>query len=112
MLGLISSTPQGAEILDDYHWEATLSPLGLPTGLCVPVDVDKFVSVPEWECVAVEAIDDSKLAAPESPEEMEVMTSIYNLANTVIANAASRTLTKYIPAYFSQWCKAQFVCAG
>nr|VWP00964.1 Guanyl nucleotide exchange factor Sql2 [Ganoderma boninense] len=94
VLGLISSTPQGAEILDDYHWEATLSPLGLPTGLCVPVDVDKFVSVPEWECVAVEAMDDSKLAAPESPEEMEVMTAIYNLANTVIANAASRTLTK------------------
>lgn len=82
--------------MDDYHWEATLSPLGLPTGLCVPVDVDKFVSVPEWDCAAVEAIDDSKLAAPESPEEMEVMTAIYNLANTVIANAASRTLTKYV----------------
>ena len=45
VLGLISSTPQGAEILDDYHWEATLSPLGLPTGLCVPVDIDRFVSV-------------------------------------------------------------------
>ena len=45
VLGLISSTPQGAEILDDYRWEATLSPLGLPTGLCIPLDVDKFVSV-------------------------------------------------------------------
>ena len=45
VLGLISSTPQGAEILDDYHWEATLSPLGLPTGLCVPIDIDQFVSV-------------------------------------------------------------------
>lgn len=114
VLGLISSTPQGAEILDDYHWEATLSPLGLPTGLCVPVDVDKFVSVcqascdclgrttlthkcqiPHWDCVASEAVDDSRLAPPESDEEMEVMTAIYNLANTVIANAASRSLTKY-----------------
>ncbi|EJF61068.1 hypothetical protein DICSQDRAFT_147513 [Dichomitus squalens LYAD-421 SS1] len=94
VLGLISSTPQGAEILDDYQWEATLSPLGLPTGLCVPVDVDKFVSIPAWECVANEAVDDSRLAPPESPEEMEVMTAIYNLANTVIANAASRSLTK------------------
>lgn len=45
MLGLISSTPQGAEILSDYGWEATLSPLGLPTGLCVPLDLDKFLSV-------------------------------------------------------------------
>ncbi|KAH9889877.1 Rapamycin-insensitive companion of mTOR, N-term-domain-containing protein [Cubamyces lactineus] len=94
VLGLISSTPQGAEILDDYHWEATLSPLGLPTGLCVPLDVDKFVSIPPWECVASEAVDDSRLAPPETDEEMEVMTAIYNLANTVIANAASRSLTK------------------
>ncbi|KAJ8469790.1 hypothetical protein ONZ51_g8763 [Trametes cubensis] len=94
VLGLISSTPQGAEILDDYHWEATLSPLGLPTGLCVPLDVDKFVSIPPWECVASEAVDESRLAPPESDEEMEVMTAIYNLANTVIANAASRSLTK------------------
>lgn len=45
VLGLISSTPQGAEILDDYHWEATLDPLGYPTGLCVPQDVDKLVTV-------------------------------------------------------------------
>ncbi|KAI0755187.1 Rapamycin-insensitive companion of mTOR, N-term-domain-containing protein [Daedaleopsis nitida] len=94
VLGLISSTPQGAEILDDYHWEATLSPLGFPTGLCVPVDVDKFVSIPPWECVASEAMDDSRLAPPESEQETEVMTAIYNLANTVIANAASRSLTK------------------
>ncbi|KAI0822217.1 Rapamycin-insensitive companion of mTOR, N-term-domain-containing protein [Trametes gibbosa] len=94
VLGLISSTPQGAEILDDYHWEATLSPLGLPTGLCVPVDVEKFVSIPHWDCVASEAVDDTRLAPPESDEEMEVMTAIYNLANTVIANTASRSLTK------------------
>lgn len=45
VLGLISSTSQGAEILDDYHWEATISPLGLPTGLCIPVDLGKFISV-------------------------------------------------------------------
>ena len=44
-LGLVSSTPQGAEILEDYGWEATLSPLGLPTGLCIPADIEKFLSV-------------------------------------------------------------------
>jgi hypothetical protein len=48
VLGLISSTSQGAEILDDYRWEATLSPLGLPTGLCIPSDLDKFISVRHW----------------------------------------------------------------
>ncbi|KAI0346017.1 hypothetical protein BDW22DRAFT_1353679 [Trametopsis cervina] len=94
VLGLISSTPQGAEILDDYHWEATLSPLGLPTGLCIPTDVDKFIELPPW--VPVEDPDDAgdRLDPPASEEEIEVMTAIYNLANTVIANAASRTLAK------------------
>lgn len=45
VLGLISSTYQGAEILDDYHWEATTTPLAIPTGLCIPTDIDKFISV-------------------------------------------------------------------
>ncbi|KAH9912683.1 Rapamycin-insensitive companion of mTOR, middle domain-containing protein [Epithele typhae] len=94
VLGLISSTPQGAEILDDYNWEATLSPLGLPSGLCVPVDVEQFVSIDPWKCIASETVDDSRLIPPESEEENELMTALYNLANTVIANAASRTLTK------------------
>jgi len=94
VLGLISSTPQGAEILDDYHWEATLSPLGMPTGLCVPVDVDKFTYIPPWECVTHEGGSDVRLEPPKTDEEMEVMTAIYNLANTVIANTASRSLAK------------------
>lgn len=45
VLGLISSTILGAELLDDYGWEATTSPLGMPTGLAIPVNVEDFVSV-------------------------------------------------------------------
>ena len=110
MLGLISSTSQGAEILDDYRWEATLSPLGLPTGLCIPMDVEKFVSVsrqlrrrfnvdhvnqiPPWEPPPDRGDSDSLLLPPTTPAELEVVTAIQNLANTVIANAASRSLAK------------------
>ncbi|EMD39883.1 hypothetical protein CERSUDRAFT_112137 [Gelatoporia subvermispora B] len=94
VLGLISSTPQGAEILDDYHWEATLSPLGLPTGLCVPLDVESFTSLPPWECVSNEGANSTRLKPAETEQEAEVMTAIYNLANTVIANAASRSLAR------------------
>ncbi|KAJ8516654.1 hypothetical protein ONZ45_g6075 [Pleurotus djamor] len=93
VLGLISSTSQGAEILDDYRWEATLSPLGLPTGLCIPLDLERFISLPPWR----EHVSDlcaSRLLPPSSEAETEVMTAIQNLANTVIANAASRSLTK------------------
>ena len=48
--------------------------------------------------MASEGSDDNRLAPPETEEELEVMDAIYQLANTVIANAASRTLTKYVPS--------------
>lgn len=93
VLGLISSTSQGAEILDDYRWEATLSPLGKPTGLCVPVDFEAFTTIPSWTPkVPVKA--ESRLKPPTNEAEIEVITAIQNLANTVIANAASRSLAK------------------
>lgn len=95
--------------MDDYHWEATLSPLGLPTGLCVPSNIDQFVSVsffavvkcrilnllqiPTWE-PAQDQFEEDRLEPPSTEEENEVLTAIYNLANTVIANAASRTLAR------------------
>ena len=40
--------------------------------------------------------DHLRLEPPTSEEENEVLTAIYNLANTVIANAASRTLARYV----------------
>ncbi|KAJ7095819.1 Rapamycin-insensitive companion of mTOR, N-term-domain-containing protein [Mycena belliarum] len=93
VLGLISSTSQGAEILDDYRWEATLSPLGLPTGLCVPVDLDLFISIPPWTQQLSDK-SESRLIPPTSQTELDVITAIHNLANTVIANAASRSLAR------------------
>lgn len=44
--------------------------------------------------MANESVDDVRLELPKSEEETEVMTAIYNLANTVIANTASRSLAK------------------
>ncbi|KAG6337319.1 hypothetical protein ID866_1781 [Astraeus odoratus] len=94
VLGLISSTLQGAEILDDYRWEATLSPLGHPTGLCIPVDLDKFISLPAWEPVEVKCDAHTRLLPPTVQTELEVITAIENLSNSVIANTASRSLAR------------------
>ena len=109
MLGLASINPQGAEILDDYGWESTLSPVGLPTGLCIPADVEKFVMVSILPCIMNFALSyvtkippwkdpiiprKEELVALTSQEEVDVITAIGNLANTVIANAASRSLAK------------------
>ncbi|EPQ54453.1 hypothetical protein GLOTRDRAFT_116357 [Gloeophyllum trabeum ATCC 11539] len=93
VLGLLSATPQGAEILDDYQWESTLSPTGFPTGLCVPIDLEKFIFVPSWDTPTT-SLPGGQLIPPTSQNENEVMTAIHNLANTVIANQASRTLAR------------------
>ncbi|KAG6812566.1 hypothetical protein H0H92_002218 [Tricholoma furcatifolium] len=93
VLALISSTSQGAEILDDYNWEATLDPLGMPTGLCVPVDFQSFTTLPSWTPVVANRTE-GRLIPPTAEAEIEVITAIQNLANTVIANASSRSLSK------------------
>ncbi|CAE6437545.1 unnamed protein product [Rhizoctonia solani] len=93
VLGLISSTPQGAEVLDEYEWEATVTPLGFTTGLCLPMDIEKFLYINPWEPFS----DDSRrgLKSPSDPMEREIMKAINNLSNTVIQNQASRALSRY-----------------
>ncbi|EJD50823.1 hypothetical protein AURDEDRAFT_111977 [Auricularia subglabra TFB-10046 SS5] len=93
VLGLISATPQGAEILDDYGWEATMSPLGATTGLCVPTQLDNFLRLPHTVPLNLEEPPPSLPVLPTQAER-DVMNCIYNLANTVIAHAASRTLAR------------------
>ncbi|KAI0304497.1 Rapamycin-insensitive companion of mTOR, N-term-domain-containing protein [Multifurca ochricompacta] len=68
VLGLISSTPQGAEILSDYGWEAHCPRSG-------------FRRIPAWDPVP---------SYGEISSEIEVTTAISNLSNTVIAATASR----------------------
>ncbi|KAG8763716.1 hypothetical protein FRC11_013592 [Ceratobasidium sp. 423] len=93
VLGLISSTPQGAEVLDEYEWEATVTPLGFTTGLCLPMDIEKFLYINPWESYN----DDSRkgLKPPSDPMEREILKAINNLSNTVIQNQASRILSRY-----------------
>jgi len=93
VLGLISSTAQGADILAEYGWEAAHSPLGMPTGICTPTSLEKFINIPPWtECYS--EINRTRLKPVTVAMEKEVITAVQNLANSVIANAASRTLTR------------------
>lgn len=45
MLGLISTTRQGAELLEELGWIATRTATGKTTGICLPNDVSRFVRV-------------------------------------------------------------------
>ena len=46
VLGLISGTMEGVRILDELGWDSVMTTMGTPTGLCVPRDPSKFLSLP------------------------------------------------------------------
>ncbi|OWZ28826.1 sterility protein Ste20 [Cryptococcus neoformans c8] len=102
VIGLISSTRMGAEILEEFGWIATRTPLGDTTGLCLPNDVSRFVAIDTWER------PDLRPLAPALPKlhglESEIMTSIANLSNYVLAAGAMNNLKRIRtrhPKYFS-----------
>jgi len=56
-----------------------------------------WIQIPSWDPPSVtDGSDDSHLLPPTTQVELEVITAIQNLGNTVIANAASRSLTKCV----------------
>jgi len=92
VLGLISTTYQGSEILLDYGWETTTAPSGKPTGLCIPIDIREFCEIPLWEPWS--APKPSILKESGSQMETELETAIYNLANPVVHATTCRVLQK------------------
>jgi rapamycin-insensitive companion of mTOR len=50
--------------------------------------------MPSWKPILRQDDTISRLIPPTSQPEVDVMTAIQNLANTVIANAASRSLAR------------------
>lgn len=45
VLGLIAKTQQGVELLGEIGWESVVSPNGEPEGLCVPLNLSRFLTV-------------------------------------------------------------------
>lgn len=45
VLGLVSSTHEGAEILDEFGWKTVRDVLGHPRGICLPLDFDNSFAV-------------------------------------------------------------------
>jgi hypothetical protein len=49
VIGLISTTRTGAELLEELGWVSTRTPLGNTTGICLPNDISRFVHVSALE---------------------------------------------------------------
>ncbi|KAH7037790.1 Rapamycin-insensitive companion of mTOR, N-term-domain-containing protein [Microdochium trichocladiopsis] len=49
VLGLISRSIHGLEILSEHGWESNTTPLGNSLGFCIPKDLSRFFSVQPWK---------------------------------------------------------------
>ncbi|EDN90707.1 hypothetical protein SS1G_00107 [Sclerotinia sclerotiorum 1980 UF-70] len=49
VLGLISRSRHGLEILSEHGWDSNTTTLGVSLGLCIPQNLNKFFSYQPWE---------------------------------------------------------------
>lgn len=98
VIGLISRSVHGLEMLSELGWDANTNSLGNSTGFCVPSDLSRFFSLQPWQHETAGAIvlpDTQKTeksakppvlpSRPRSDSLMEAMgppTSEYGYANT------------------------------
>ncbi|CAJ0913292.1 7498_t:CDS:10 [Entrophospora sp. SA101] len=95
VLGLISKTLKGVEILKDLGWESNYDPdLDLFTGLCLPIDYKKFLTVPKWEYKGADVIlQENAMQKPIPSFETEkiLLKTVSNLTNHILSNIESTT---------------------
>lgn len=61
VIGLISRSVHGLEILSELGWDAATNPIGASTGFCVPNNLLKFLSLKPWNHVIA-----GKIALPSA----------------------------------------------
>lgn len=91
VLGLISRTIHGLEILSEYKWDSKTN-MGVSVGLCIPQDLSKFFSYQPWKHEKIldvvmpasqrEAI--AEAAEDDDPTNQRILDLITDLGNTVL----------------------------
>ncbi|KKA26235.1 hypothetical protein TD95_000100 [Thielaviopsis punctulata] len=115
VLGLISRSIHGLEILTECGWESATSITGASYGLCVPKDLSKFFSLRPWHAERIAHIDlpvsqrtmpypppampphpplEDDMPLPTTPQEAEdrVVQLVVDLSNTVLFKRAMNAL--------------------
>lgn len=97
VLGLIASTHEGAEILDEFGWVTVRDPSGTPQGISLPKNLssafksqnndrgekeDEFEEEAEFPRVHSDAV------------KRKIIDALCNLSNQILANEASKLLVK------------------
>ncbi|KAJ3124003.1 hypothetical protein HK098_001434 [Nowakowskiella sp. JEL0407] len=97
VLGMISRNTIGAEQLLKLGWESTDTIQGSVSRFCIPKDTNQFLSIPLWQFKGSLATNPTKIrfaSTTTDPVEQEILKNIGNMTNHILANAASKTLSK------------------
>jgi rapamycin-insensitive companion of mTOR len=113
VLGLISRSTHGLEILSEHGWDSNTTNMGTSLGLCIPRDLSKLFSYKPWKHEIVSDIRASKeqkavMAAARTDTDMvnqRILKLVMELGNTVLKNKAMGELVRIKakrPAGFKQ----------
>ncbi|EGG07719.1 uncharacterized protein MELLADRAFT_48033 [Melampsora larici-populina 98AG31] len=94
ILGLISSTLEGSELLSDSGWKSVQTPLGTLTGICVPERLNEFIVNPTWKLKKKPLPDLIHYSEFNSTLHRQILVAVANLSNHLLANNSSRTLAR------------------
>lgn len=111
ILGLFSKTSEGAAALKKLGWEVTLDKFNESRGIAFPLDLDRFLYLPPTEYRGSLPLEQLRGELPkdddyaDDPIAKDIFMSVGNLSNHIVANSASKQLTKLrteVPHYFAR----------
>ncbi|TAQ85052.1 hypothetical protein B7494_g6626 [Chlorociboria aeruginascens] len=96
VLGLISRSVHGLEILSEHGWDSNTTTMGVSLGLCIPQDLSKLFSFQPWKHERVYDIpitEEQKQAVAQSKVDdddvnQRVLDLVVDLGNTVLTKRA------------------------
>lgn len=98
VLGLISRSLHGQEILAEYGWDGTVNVMGESLGYVIPVDFSKLFSLRPFAQRRESVIHHHRRPPPvsdEDPANAAILASITKLGNTVLMNKALGELSSF-----------------
>ncbi|KAK6610699.1 cytosolic regulator pianissimo [Botrytis cinerea] len=96
VLGLISRSRHGLEILSEHGWDSNTSSLGISLGLCIPQNLNKFFSYQPWEHKTIsdivitdeEKIEIDKARVDDRDINQRILELVENLGNMILHKKA------------------------
>ncbi|KAF2500276.1 hypothetical protein BU16DRAFT_556752 [Lophium mytilinum] len=97
VLGLISRSLHGQEILTEYRWDGVVNEMGEALGFCIPLDFKKLFTIKPWVAVPKDLgpwkQTEVKVAVTDDdPLNARILKLTTDLGNTVLAKKARNDL--------------------